>query len=91
MRRMVASRIMVRTTLNLDPTVLDELRERAVCEGLPLGVVASRLLADALREVTTAETVPFTWHSEEMGKPFINLDDRDAVLEFLDRETFRPR
>jgi hypothetical protein len=77
---------MVRTTLNLDPTVLDELRERAACEGLSLGALASRLLATELKKPPPLKPSKLKWHAQAMGKPRIDVDDREALLEFLDRE-----
>lgn len=80
--------VMVRTTINLDPTVLEELKERAAREGQTLGGMASLLLAKALHEGTPAPQRGFTWRTQHMGQPLIDLDDREALSEFLDRETF---
>lgn len=76
---------MPRTTLNLDPSVLDELKERARREGRPLGEVASLLLAQALK-TKPSKKKPFAWKAEHMGTPRIDLSDWGKVWEFLDRE-----
>ena len=51
MRKVTASRIM-RTTLDLDPTVLRELKQRASREGKSLGRLASEMLSAALQPET---------------------------------------
>ena len=66
---------MVRTTINLDPTVLRELKERAECEGKTLGDMASVLLARALRE-EEIDVRPLKWHTSEGS--LVNLDDPEV-------------
>ncbi len=46
---------MARTTLDIDPTVLDELRRRQRHEGKSLGQLASELLADAIARSDQSE------------------------------------
>ena len=66
---------MPRTTLNLDPTVLEELRERAEAENLTLGEVASRLLAQALGATATPRKPrKLGWHTSSKGAR-VDLDD----------------
>lgn len=84
MRAAVASRIMARTTLDLDPTILRELKERAEREGKPMGRLASELLAPALKEQPRAEEPPFEWKSHDMGLPLVDLEDKEAVWAILD-------
>jgi hypothetical protein len=50
MRQMEASRIMSRTTIDLDPTVLRQLKARQRREGKTLGRLVSELLSRALEE-----------------------------------------
>ena len=67
----------MRTTLDLDPTVLDALRARRQAEGRTLGQVASELLARALAyHVEPVEE--FRWTAKSMGAR-VDLDDPAAV------------
>ena len=81
----VASRIMTRTTLDLDPSVMQMLRDRAKREGKSMGQVASEALAAALAEEAPASP-PFKWKSYHMGAPLIDLEDKDALYRILDEE-----
>jgi hypothetical protein len=85
MRSGVASRIVARTTINLDPTVLRELKARSAREQRPIGEVASDLLAAALKQSPTAAPTPaFQWRTFDMGEPMVDLYDREAMREALD-------
>ncbi|HEX4955260.1 MAG TPA: antitoxin [Thermoanaerobaculia bacterium] len=78
---------MSRTTLNLDDPVLEELRQLGEREGVPLGRLASDLLAEALAGRTrgTKKTRPaFFWASQPMGAR-VDLADREALYSLLDR------
>ncbi len=77
---------LVRPTIDLDATVLAQLRARQRREGRTLGQVASELLAQALAdEATPGQGEPLAWASQAMGAR-IDLDDRDAVAAVLDAE-----
>lgn len=76
---------MPRTTINLDPSVLKELKSRQKREHKSLGQVASELLAGALREDGTKSREPFHWYSKDM-KPLIDLDDKEALWRVLDED-----
>lgn len=83
MRSLIASRIMPRTTLDLDPIVLQELKRRRSAEGKTLGELASELLASAFaREPERGGGAPFEWTSKPMGAR-IDLDDDEAVRRAL--------
>lgn len=85
MRLPLSSRIMTRTTIDLDPTVLQELKRRRQREGKTLGQLASELLARALAEKTPDEgSGPFSWTTQDMGAR-IDLEDKEAVSAALDR------
>jgi hypothetical protein len=84
MPELVASRIMPRTTLNLDATVLGELRRRSEREGKPLGDLVSELLAQALREDAEQPARPLAFHTQAMTAR-VDLEDREAVQQLLDR------
>ena len=74
---------MPRTTLNIDPTVLQELKRRGEAEGKALGELASELLAGALVE-TEPPARPLRLRAKPM-RARVDLEDRDAVQRVLDR------
>lgn len=87
MRLLIASRItMARTTLNLDPLVMRELRQRSRRERKSIGELASQLLARALREQSPPEPPPFSWVSRDLGAPAVDLEDKDALNALLDSD-----
>jgi hypothetical protein len=73
-----------RTTIDIDAPVLQELKERQRREGKTLGALASELLARALAEEETPSR-SVTWHTQDMGDPAVDLDDKDALWAVLDR------
>lgn len=77
---------MPRTTLDLDATVLAELRRRAGAEGKSMGQAASELLASGLVEEGPEESRPLVWASKDMGAFKIDLEDKEAVWGLLDGE-----
>jgi plasmid stability protein len=83
----LSSDIMARTTLDLDPLVLDELRRRAARTGRSMGTVASELLARELAEPGAERTPPeFHWVSADLGKPSVDIDDKDSLSAIMDTE-----
>jgi hypothetical protein len=84
MRDSVSSRIMPRTTIDIDATVLEELKERQRAEGKTLGQLASELLAGALAESRPdSGREPLTWTARRMGAR-VDLEDKDALHAALD-------
>ena len=83
----LASRIMPRTTFDLDGTVLADLRRRAAAEGKSMGQVASELLAIALNDEIAVEQPPLNWARKDLGLK-VNLEDKDAIWRILDAEEF---
>ena len=83
----LTSRIMPRTTFDLDGTVLADLRRRAASEGKSMGRVASELLAIGLHDETTAKQPPLNWARKDLGLK-VDLEDKDAVWRILDAEEF---
>jgi plasmid stability protein len=79
---------MPRTTFDLDATVLADLRRRAATESKSMGQVASELLAIGLGEETLPEPRPLNWARKNMGPFKIDLEDKEAVWNLLDREEF---
>ena len=77
---------MARTTLDLDPTVLSELRRRGEREGKSMGRVASEVLARALSD-DPPERPALDWISEDLGVPRVDLEDKEAVRAILDGDS----
>jgi plasmid stability protein len=87
MSNSLASSIMTRTTLDVDATVLKQLRDRAAAEGKSMGQVASEMLAPSLAEAEGGRAPrPLRWSSKEMGPPKIDLEDKETLWLALDRE-----
>jgi plasmid stability protein len=75
---------MARTTIDLDPAILRELRRRGAREGKSMGQVASELLARAVVEPTDLPAPGFSWTAADLGRPLIDLEDPEAVRRALD-------
>lgn len=82
----LTSSIMPRTTLDLDATVLADLRRRAAAESKSMGQVASERLARSLHTDASLEARPLNWATKDMGRFKIDLEDKDAVWRLLDSE-----
>jgi hypothetical protein len=82
---------MARTTLDLDSSVLEQLRRRAHAEHKSMGQIASERLAVGLREEELGEPAPLSWPSRRMGKPKVDLGDKDALWKLLDGEPSESR
>lgn len=74
---------MARTTIDLDPSVLRELRRRGAREGKSMGQVASELLAGAIGGPTDTPAPDFAWITADLGTPSIDLEDPEAVRRAL--------
>lgn len=71
---------MARTTLDLDPTTLSQLKRRARSERKSMGQVASELLAQGLRSnERSGPAAPLRWSSWRLGTPRVDLEDKEAV------------
>jgi hypothetical protein len=80
----VASSIMPRTTVNIDASVLRQLKRRAAEEGKSLGDVISELLAPELAaESRDVRSERFRWRAASMGTPRVDLEDKEAVRRAL--------
>lgn len=76
----------MRTTLDLDSTVLAQLKERQRRENKTLGQVASELLAKALADIEVEPgPTPLTWSTASM-RARVDLDDHDALQRLLDTD-----
>ncbi len=80
---------MTRTTLDIDQPVLEELKELQTRGKKSLGRLASELLANALsRRGRSSPRKKFKWISRDL-KPRIDIDDKEALNEILDRDLLR--
>lgn len=73
----------MRTTLDLDGSVLAQLKALQRRRNTSLGRLASELLAKALAEEEAAAPPAFAWNVQPMGAR-IDLEDRDALALLLD-------
>lgn len=77
---------MARTTLDIDPQVLDELRRLQAREKKPLSRLASDLLAEAIAERgSTIAPKKFLWRSRSLGAR-VDLSDKAAIYSKLDSD-----
>lgn len=75
---------MARTTLDIDASVLRQLKKRQQKEHKTLGQLVSELLAQALADKDAARRPPpFNWVSKPMGLK-IDLEDKEALWKILD-------
>lgn len=71
---------MGRTTVNLDVSILRELKRRARAEGKSLGDVIAELVAPALAGKTERPRAHrLRWHSAAMGPAKVDLEDKEAI------------
>lgn len=75
----------MRTTLDLDDSVLAALRERGALERKSLGRLASELLARALADAEPAAR-EFSWVARDLGGTKVDIEDKEAVRRVLDRD-----
>lgn len=73
---------MPRTTIDIDSSVLRQLKQRQQQEKKTLGQLVSELLAQALAG-PPPEPRPLEWSSQDM-RPKVDLEDKDAVMRILD-------
>jgi hypothetical protein len=75
----------MRTTIDLESPVLEELKRVQQEEGVSLGKLASRLLADALdfRRKKSAKPSRLSWNTAAMGA-LVDPTDKDAIYRVLD-------
>jgi hypothetical protein len=75
----------MRTTLDLEKPVLEGLKSLQKKEKIPLGRIASRLLADAMARDAAGSSAPpvLTWTVAPMHAK-VNLADKDAVARAME-------
>ena len=83
---------MPRTTIDIDAPILRDLKRRQKREGKSLGRLVSDLLALALHHSKVGQAGPFSfrWISRSM-RAQVDLADKEAVYEALDRQNGRRR
>ncbi|HUS62522.1 MAG TPA: hypothetical protein VMY34_10020 [Acidimicrobiales bacterium] len=75
---------MPRTTIDIDASVLRELKRRQRREKKTLGQLASELLSRALADEHVDDVLPpLQWTSTELGLK-VDLEDKEAVWKILD-------
>jgi hypothetical protein len=80
---------MPRTTIDIDAPILRDLKRRQKQEGKSLGRLVSDLLAQALHQSKVDRASPsFRWIAQPM-RAQIDLADKEAVYEALDRQDGR--
>lgn len=77
-------RCVPRTTLDLDASVLRELKKRQRRDHKPLGQLVSELLAKAI-EADQEVPPPFSWVAKDL-QPRIDFEDKDALWAILDKQ-----
>lgn len=77
--------VIMRTTLDLDPSVVRELKERGERERKSMGALASELLAQAFASGGSGGApAPLRWVSRDLGMPLVDLEDKEALHRTLD-------
>lgn len=74
---------MPRTTVDIDASVLRELKKRQERERKTLGKLISELLAKAMESENNRPGAPFTWVAKDL-QPRIDMEDKDALWSVLD-------
>jgi hypothetical protein len=74
---------MTRTTIDIDATLLRELKRRQRIEGKSLGQLVSELLADALAQGASSPSAPFEWTTKPM-EARVDLEDKEALRRAMD-------
>jgi hypothetical protein len=76
----------MRTTIDIEDTILREVKAIQKREGRSMGAVISELLADALaRRRPSRPRPPFRWRSRPM-KSLVDLTDKEAVDASMDAD-----
>jgi indole-3-glycerol phosphate synthase len=76
---------MTRTTVDIDASVMRQLRQRQARDGRPLGRLVSELLASALSETESTELPEFVWTSHSMGA-LVDIEDKEALRRAMESD-----
>ena len=75
----------MRTTIHLDASVLNQLKQRSRRTSKRMGQLASELLARSLDEADrSAPAEKVLWIAKDLGLPLVDLEDKEAVRAALD-------
>ena len=80
---------MRKTTLNIDETVMEELKAEAIRRKTTMGALVEAGIRRILREGEAPAPAPGELRPlpmYDMGEPLVDVADRDALYEVLDRE-----
>ena len=75
----------MKTTLNLDEHLIREAKKRAAESGTTLTHVVEEALRDALTPHEASEGDEVRWVVVDGGAPRIDIADRNALYEFMER------
>jgi hypothetical protein len=77
----------MRTTVDIDPPVLNDLKRLQKREGKSLGRLVSELLAEAIgrRKIPSGKPLPLRWHTTP-GRALVDFADKEALYEAVDRD-----
>lgn len=80
----------MRTTVDIDTPVLNDLKRLQKREGKSLGRLISELLAEAIgrRKVPSGTQPPLQWHTTA-GKPLVDFADKEALYQAVDADVLR--
>lgn len=73
----------MRTTVDIDTSVLLELKERAQAEGKTLGCLVSELLAQARQDGPAPARPRFRWPTKAMHAK-VDLEDKELIWALMD-------
>ena len=76
---------MARTTIDIENSILMEVKNLQKKDGRSIGKIVSQLLSEALAQrKNKAKAFRLKWHSRPMGA-LVDLSDKDALKKILDR------
>jgi len=80
----------MRTTIDIDAPVLNDLKRLQASEGKSLGRLASELLAEAIgrRRAPAEKSQPLQWNTTT-GKPLVDFSDKEELYRIVDAEVPR--
>jgi hypothetical protein len=80
----------MRTTVDIDKPILEDLRRLQKHERKSLGRLVSELLAEAIsrRKAPARKPPPFKWNATR-GRLLVDPSDKDALYEILDADLVR--
>ena len=78
----------MRTTVDIDPVILEQLKVRQVAERKSLSTLVSELLAVALADRDERMTSSINWPKAALGAR-VDIDNRDAMWSVLDESDTR--